>query len=330
MRSLTPVCGLFNLSLHPDVLPLRFTARLYIPSAYLTNPSENSFRNYLTEQSFKQHISRLDEGGQEDGIASADSGVHFTLSRRTPPSTRKSGSTFDPTSPFHFVSRASVSLRTPKHVFYSFGILTIAALYPTGRPQDRTHGHAIYSGNLVSSVSDAWFVGLFGRWWRGGIIQSWWYDMLAATEEDNEDGPPGILNVKALDLLEGCDGELQSHLNLFFVQTIHQAYHSLPLRAYPPMQPQSSGELSDLPHDLTMPHPEATLPLRSLNRRLYLCTHLVSPYRRRRKAAQHTSSVSRRLLHRVRRPRRPKQRGHPHRGCSRTPLRQRRFLIRPP
>ncbi|KAL1942124.1 hypothetical protein VTO73DRAFT_6654 [Trametes versicolor] len=174
--------------------------------AYLTNPSENSFRNYLTEQSFKQHISRLDEGGQEDGIASDDSGVHFTLSRRTPPSTRKSGSNFDPTSPFHFVSRASVSLRTPKHVFYSFGILTVAALYPTGRPQDRAHGHAIYSGNLVSSVSDAWFVGLFGRWWRGGIIQSWWYDMLAATEEDDEDGPPGILNVKALDLLEGCDG----------------------------------------------------------------------------------------------------------------------------
>ncbi|KAI0630227.1 hypothetical protein C8Q77DRAFT_1137071 [Trametes polyzona] len=172
--------------------------------AYLTNPSENSFRTYLTEQSFKQHLSRLDEGGQEDGVASDDSGVHFTLSRRSPPATRKSGSNFDPSSPFHFVSRASVSLRTPKHVFYSFGILTIAAVYPTGRPL-RNHGHTIQTENFPSSVSDAWFVGAFGRWWRGGIIQSWWHDMLA-TPKDAERGGSGILDVKALDILEGYDG----------------------------------------------------------------------------------------------------------------------------
>ncbi|KAI0355600.1 hypothetical protein OH77DRAFT_1511469 [Trametes cingulata] len=174
--------------------------------AYLTNPSETSFRTYLTEQSFKQHLSRLDEGGQEDGVASDDSGVHFTLSRRAPPSTRKSGSNFDPTSPFHFVSRASVSLRTPKHVFYSFGILTIAAVYPTGRSHARgANGHAIHSENLASSVSDAWFIGAFGRWWRGGIIQSWWHDVLA-TPKDAERGGSGILDVKALDVLEGYDG----------------------------------------------------------------------------------------------------------------------------
>ncbi|KAH9847177.1 hypothetical protein C2E23DRAFT_742463 [Lenzites betulinus] len=173
--------------------------------AYLTNPSETSFRTYLTEQSFKQHLSRLDEGGQEDGVASDDSGVHFTLSRRALPSSRKSGNTFDPTSPFHFVSRASVSLRTPKHVFYSFGILTIAAVYPTGRPHARGHGHALQADSLVSSVSDAWFVGAFGRWWRGGIIQSWWHDMLA-TRKDAEKVGSGILDVKALDLLESYDG----------------------------------------------------------------------------------------------------------------------------
>ncbi|KAI0663635.1 hypothetical protein C8Q70DRAFT_1050292 [Cubamyces menziesii] len=173
--------------------------------AYLTNPSETSFRTYLTEQSFKQHLSRLDDGGQDDDAASDDSGVHFTLSRRTQSSTRKSGSNFDPTSPFHFVSRASVSLRTPKHVFYSFGILTIAAVYPTGRPHARGHGHAITSENLVSSVSDAWFIGAFGRWWRGGIIQGWWHDMLA-TPKDAERGGSGILDVKALDILEGYDG----------------------------------------------------------------------------------------------------------------------------
>ncbi|KAI0675168.1 hypothetical protein C8Q78DRAFT_1010802 [Trametes maxima] len=170
--------------------------------AYLTNPSETSFRTYLTEQSFKQHLRRLDDGSQEEGAASDDSGLHYTLSRRNPPATRKAGSNFDPTSPFHFVSRASVSLRTPKHVFYSFGLLTIAAVYPTGRPHTRGSGHAIQPDNLASSVSDAWFVGAFGRWWRGGIIQSWWHDMIATTK-DAERGGSGILDVKALDVLEG-------------------------------------------------------------------------------------------------------------------------------
>ncbi|KAI0769754.1 hypothetical protein BD413DRAFT_477478 [Trametes elegans] len=173
--------------------------------AYLTNPSETSFRTYLTEQSFKQHLSRLDEGGQEDDDASIDSGVHFTLSRRTSPNTRKSGSSFDPTSPFHFVSRASVSLRTPKHVFYSFGVLTIAAVYPAGRSQARGNNHSTQSEHLASSVSDAWFVGAFGRWWRGGVIQSWWHEMLA-TPKDAERGGSGVLDVKALGILESYDG----------------------------------------------------------------------------------------------------------------------------
>ncbi|CDO75659.1 hypothetical protein BN946_scf184941.g12 [Trametes cinnabarina] len=211
--------GAVLLSGHPSLSPSHVISQVDLRSvffavvfviivlvlAYLTNPSETSFRTYLTEQSFKQHLSRLDDGGQEEGVASDDSGLHFTLSRRIPPGTRKSGSNFDPSSPFHFVSRASVSLRTPKHVFYSFGILTIAAVYPTGRPHARGPGPTITSENIVSSVSDAWFIGAFGRWWRGGVIQSWWHDMLA-TPKDAERGGSGILDVKALDILDGYEG----------------------------------------------------------------------------------------------------------------------------
>ncbi|KAI8972239.1 hypothetical protein BD414DRAFT_500631 [Trametes punicea] len=211
--------GAVLLSGHPSLSPSHVISQVDLRSvffavvfviivlvlAYLTNPSETSFRTYLTEQSFKQHLSRLDDGAQEDGIASDDSGVHFTLSRRSQPNARKSGSNFDPTSPFHFVSRASVSLRTPKHVFYSFGILTIAAVYPAGRPHARGSGHAITPEHVSSSVSDAWFIGAFGRWWRGGIIQSWWHDLLATTK-DAERGGSGILDVKASDILEGYDG----------------------------------------------------------------------------------------------------------------------------
>ncbi|RPD57608.1 hypothetical protein L226DRAFT_532116 [Lentinus tigrinus ALCF2SS1-7] len=195
--SLSPTHVLSQVDLRSAFLAVVFLI-IVLVLAYLTNPSETSFRTYLTELSFKQHLSRLDDGGPEDGVASDDSGVHFTRSR-------KPGSNFDPNSPFHFVSRASVSLRTPKHVFYSFGILTIAAVYPTGRSNARGNSHTIQSEHLGSLVSDAWYVGAFGRWWRGGIIQSWWHELLANTKDTERCGS-GILDVKALDVLEGLDG----------------------------------------------------------------------------------------------------------------------------
>ncbi|OBZ70694.1 hypothetical protein A0H81_09118 [Grifola frondosa] len=173
--------------------------------AYLTNPSETSFRTYLTEQSFRQHLSRLDESGQDDQGGLDDSGVHFTLSRRPSSSAHKPGRNFDPTSPFHFVNRASVSLRTPKHVFHSFGIFTIAAVYPTGRSQSRNHGRTMQMEGLCSTVSDAWFIGAFGKWWRGGTIQNWWHDVLANTKDAERCGS-GILDVKTLDNFESYDG----------------------------------------------------------------------------------------------------------------------------
>ena len=157
--------------------------------------------------SFKQHLSQLDESGQDSDSVSDDSGVHFSLLRRSAANARKSGSSFDPTSPFHFVSRASVSLRTPKHVFHSFGILTVAAVYPAGRPSSRGNSHhAIHTDNLSTAISDAWYVGAFGRWWRGGVIQSWWHEMLA-NAKDTERCGSGLLDVKALDSLEGFDCE---------------------------------------------------------------------------------------------------------------------------
>ncbi|EMD37279.1 hypothetical protein CERSUDRAFT_83035 [Gelatoporia subvermispora B] len=168
--------------------------------AYLTNPSETSFRTYLTEQSFRQHLSRLDENSTDESTDPEGSGVHYTLSRRTLPTTSKSRD-FNTASPFHFVNRASVSLRTPKHVFYSFGIFTVAAVYPAGHPQSRS---VVRSAN-GSMVSDSWFLGAFGKWWRGGVIQPWWREMLARTK-DTERCTSGILTLRALDSLEGFDG----------------------------------------------------------------------------------------------------------------------------
>ncbi|KAG1799714.1 uncharacterized protein HD556DRAFT_1344359 [Suillus plorans] len=167
--------------------------------AYLTNPSETSFRAYLTEQSFRQHLSHLDdttdESSDTDAQYSSRPVDRNTLTDRTP-------------LPFHFANRASVSLRTPKHIFHSIGICTIAttrgAAGVTGRSSSTTslHGNGNLSGvyHDGSVVSDSWFIGAFGHWWRGGLVDSWYHDAMIGSK-DAEGWSSGILGFKALDKL---------------------------------------------------------------------------------------------------------------------------------
>ncbi|TCD61705.1 hypothetical protein EIP91_008035 [Steccherinum ochraceum] len=176
--------------------------------AYLTNPSENSFRTFLTEQSFRQHLRRLDDDNADDQSHRDDTGVHYTLSSRRVPaqSGYKSGRSYDgSTSSFHFANRASVALRTPKHLFQSFGIFTIAAIVPSGARSQSHHGRQVRINSTGSMVSDSWYIGAFGKWWRGGALQSWWIETVANTK-DAERCNSGILDVKSLDSLEGYDG----------------------------------------------------------------------------------------------------------------------------
>lgn len=167
--------------------------------AYLTNPSETSFRAYLTEQSFRQHLSHLDDTTDEpsdiDSQYSSRPVDRNTLTDRTP-------------LPFHFANRASVSLRTPKHIFHSVGICTIAttrgAAGVNGRSSSTTslHGNSNLSGvdHDGSVVSDSWFIGAFGHWWRGGLVDSWYHDAMIGSK-DAEGWSSGILGFKALDKL---------------------------------------------------------------------------------------------------------------------------------
>ncbi|CAL1706621.1 unnamed protein product [Somion occarium] len=169
--------------------------------AYLTNPSETSFRTYLTEQSFRQHLRRLDDDNQDESDDGEDNGVHYTLARRSTPSASTPGRTYsDSGSPFHFVNRASVSLRTPKHVFHSFGIFTVAAIVPNGSRSD-----GVKADGSGPRVSDSWYLGAFGKWWRGGYMQCWWLETIANTK-DAERCNSGILDLKTLDSLECYDG----------------------------------------------------------------------------------------------------------------------------
>lgn len=218
--------------------------------AYLTNPSENSFRAYLTELSFRQHLSRIDDNIDDDQAA-PEKYTAKHLSFRTGSATLP----FDNRSPFHFANRASVSLRTPKHVFHSFGIFTIAAIIPLAKTdrtlQDQPDG---------STISDSWFIGAFGKWWRGGVLEAWYQDVIARSG-DEESWSSGILGMKTLDRLN----ELNALPGLPF-STRNLPPHGLS-RGSPPRlrnREKSSQRSGPLPSRNSSPPPlpkSASLPL---------------------------------------------------------------------
>jgi len=163
---------------------------VFLVLAYLTNPSENSFRTYLTEQSFRQHLSRLDNGIDDDEDSQKKSGSSGSSFRHGAASARHT-LPFDNRSPFHFANRASVSLRTPKHVFRTFGIFTIAAI-----PLAKADRHR--NETEVSMISDSWYIGAFGKWWRGGVLEAWYEDVIVQSD-DEESWSSGVLSMKTLD-----------------------------------------------------------------------------------------------------------------------------------
>ncbi|KAJ3918205.1 hypothetical protein F5877DRAFT_43061 [Lentinula edodes] len=160
--------------------------------AYLTNPSENSFRAYLTELSFRQHLSRLDDNNDDDDPVVPEKSSAGHLSFRTGAVDIHHNLPIENRSPFHFANRASVSLRTPKHVFHSFGIFTIAAIIPLAKT-DRAQ-----QDQGDSTISDSWFIGAFGKWWRGGVFETWYQDVIARSG-DEQSWSSGILGMKTLD-----------------------------------------------------------------------------------------------------------------------------------
>ncbi|KAI0771813.1 hypothetical protein BC629DRAFT_1595555 [Irpex lacteus] len=229
-------------------------------SAYLTNPSETSFRTYLTEQSFRQHLSRLEASNQDDQSDSEDSGVHFSLTRRISKASTKNVDNFS-SQPFHFVNRAAVSLRTPKHVFYSFGIMTIAAVLPTGATS-RSGATSQTDGFMVS---ESWFIGAFGKWWRGGPIQAWWVEN-AANTKDTERCNSGVLDMKPLDALECYD---VGHVSIncrespqkprVSERSLQRTTSSAPRSTTPPPLPKSASlplHVARVPHDKQQHQPQ--------------------------------------------------------------------------
>jgi len=98
----------------------------------------------------------------------------------------------------HFANRASVILQTPLHVYHNLVFFTVAFVVPPAEPDTK-------SSDFDFPVSHLWFIGVFGGWWRGGPLYSWWVGA-AVRSKDEEGVSSGVLNVKTLDNLNECDG----------------------------------------------------------------------------------------------------------------------------
>ncbi|THH08304.1 hypothetical protein EW145_g2800 [Phellinidium pouzarii] len=179
--------------------------------AYLTNPTETSFRAFLTEQAFRHHLSRLDDVDAQDEIDSLSSASRLDiLSKRSSPKHRASDTYASP--PLAFANRASVSLRTPKHIFRSLGILSIAAVVPQTplnrssiNGTQRTDGNATREDKdeepsaYASLISDSWFIGAFGMWFWAANLDGFWRVAGLVVNAEADGTVSGILEIKALD-----------------------------------------------------------------------------------------------------------------------------------
>ncbi|KAF4598313.1 hypothetical protein EYR38_006710 [Pleurotus pulmonarius] len=212
LSSRTSVSDLVTVSLGRDHIKSIFCLLIFVIVvvllAYLTNPSETSFRAYLTEQSFRLHLSHLDDhlddkaDAQTQPVNGVRPGPQGSAAYRPPVGDHLAAS-------FHFAKRASVSLRTPKHVFHNFGICTIAAMMPIGKTPGRicnTTSYHLRDRDASSLIADSWYIGAFGRWWRGGVIEAWYRDLIARSS-DEESWSSGILGIKSLDKFHNdCNG----------------------------------------------------------------------------------------------------------------------------
>jgi hypothetical protein len=47
-----------------------------------------------------------------------------------------------------------------------------------------------------SVISDSWFFGAFGKWWRGGTLETWYHDVISRSK-DEESWNPGLLALRS-------------------------------------------------------------------------------------------------------------------------------------
>ncbi|KAL7409300.1 hypothetical protein BDY24DRAFT_419017 [Mrakia frigida] len=195
--------------------------------ALVSNPTDASFRSYLTELSFRRHLRELHRPSPPtdadlDDFSPSVGHLNLTSTSSTNPRTSgtqqdstllrpptSSDSTLGPSStqaspshlvPFRFANRVSISLRTPPYILRDFAFFSLVTVSPNqvlsvkGRNGAQKAASWLDAEQSESLLAGVWFIGLFGRWWMAGSVRS---QMDPSAGEDEMRA--GVIGLKALD-----------------------------------------------------------------------------------------------------------------------------------
>ncbi|CAE6430618.1 unnamed protein product [Rhizoctonia solani] len=182
--------------------------------AYVTNPSAASFRTFLTELTFRRHLSKLHDASEANPPVLTWS--RHSLAIDAPPH-------------LQFATKASVSVRSSAHIFRSFGVLTIAAVTPVADHRNRPTANPDAQVTAFASDHGRWFLGAFGKWWLGGA--------LLLGKGDDGHTTAGLLDIRLLDDSELSKWSIIPDCNGRRTPPPLPKHASLPLHTQPTQKP---------------------------------------------------------------------------------------------
>lgn len=155
---------------------------LLVLLAFATNPSETSFRSYLTDLALHQHLHHF----RQDAIDASDRRLSSMSSDELQGLTRREADR--PSTQGHsFATRISVSLRTPAYSRNDYGLITTVVV------SEQRH-----DGSLQSRR----YVGAFGKWWTGGVVCERRHGMADSQKTSSSNfvqNPWGVSEMQAMD-----------------------------------------------------------------------------------------------------------------------------------
>ncbi|KZO98921.1 hypothetical protein CALVIDRAFT_427377 [Calocera viscosa TUFC12733] len=210
--------------------------------AYFTNPNEASFRTFLTELTFRRHLTQLHipvlaspdsstgavtvhsgKGGAGKSSETADKGSLTSKSLALPTAGKQAAG-------FLFTNRAAVSFRTGPHTLRSFGLFSLGIVQPLlnpsapGEPKPASASGksrasaaasasaatlADESASLPEDLPGLWIIGAFGTWWIGGPLVPIPQRKGRGKEKckDGKGSQARIISIHKLDNVESGEGE---------------------------------------------------------------------------------------------------------------------------
>ncbi|KAG8997198.1 hypothetical protein FRB93_000484 [Tulasnella sp. JGI-2019a] len=249
--------------------------------AHTTNPTEASFRTFLTELAFRRHLTKLN-GTLIDLEDKTHTIGEIGGPGRIGPCTEHAPTTTTTIGPvYHFAKGVQVTLRTPVNIVRSFAFFTIVIITPVS---DLTRVRE-KNAPTPTVMEGTWYIGALGHWWVGGTVDLPRFtrhgkkELLGKEEGAGLDLKAGLLGFLCLDNLCAPDSPSSSTAPLAIKQSEAKS-SKVKRRRSLARHSNPNLKASALPPRSTTPPPlpeSASLPLHSVRMPPAIASNQVSP-----------------------------------------------------